>query len=99
MLDLLDAAEPRVRVLLAAGEVHPAGVDLFASPGSLGGWAATSDLPGENPGPGVQSGHHGAGAGDTEEEDRAGQQLEIKRSDQLTQFQEVKLSTFMILYS
>ena len=91
MLDLLDAAEPRVRVLLAAGEVHPAGVDLFASPGSLGGWAATSDLPGENPGPGVQSRHQGGGDGDQEEEE--GQPLEIKyQSGEVRQFREVENS-------
>ena len=54
LLHLLHAAQPRVGVRLAPAEVHPARVDLFASPGSLGGRAATSDLPGENPGPSVQ---------------------------------------------
>ena len=88
MLDLLDAAESRVGFLLAAAEVHPAGVDLFASPGPLGGWPGASHLPGENPGPSVQSGHQG-GDGDQEEEEE-GQQLEIKyQSAQVRQFQEV----------
>ena len=79
MLDLLHAAEPRVGVLLAAGEVHPAGVDLFASAGPLGGRAASSHLPGEDPGPGVQAGSQTGGAGQTQQEED-GQQLEIQRS-------------------
>ena len=75
MLDLLHAAQSRVGVLLAAGEVHPAGVDLLASPGPLGGGQTAPHLPGENPGPGVQAGGQGAEASQTEQEER--QELEI----------------------